>query len=629
MFGNRELNLRERMLRISSTYVLDIALKRDSNRVAEYEDRIKRLESLLQERGAAQPHIDQQPLQAATDTSIPVSTWVSNLRHEFESMPRPEAPDVNPYDLEAVAEVSGLLPPDDLSSLSINDISQNGSSLEVPLPLPIHESPSMIDDIQPSKAFQEDAAFLQNTTFEPELPPPLPIQDGCDWYLPPPELGTSLLAEFLTDFNSACPLYQPHVIADHLWVCYAGQSDGSAVSWISAYVVFGLAHMLRAMSATGTTYDNDMARYYLTRIYNGLNRLLVSPPSLGLVQCLIGTAVLITTTPCHFNMSEGHFISTALRVIQSLTYQDDKSDPTRDVEQEHRVFWLAFFYDTNASILTNSPTTHRREDVIACIPDGKLTGSLGAVTAAEGNWKVNMFGLRIKLAVLQAEATDQVLSLSTRNTTPTDLDCATAIVLARLQEFHEHEIFQLSPGQLFQLLYLSDIVHCVSLEATYFAVVFRLRAFEAFEQNPRINPFSLDGLKRIARVKQHKSHPEAKRLLSLLPIAPRGNVGLYWKTYRVFLAALVTVFAHHINNPTETPPTSTEISGYNQVLTDIGSMVTESGNVDIAQARDFCLSLFLKLQTGLRVQWIQGIAEGNDNITPATLHGVPVASWTA
>ena len=98
--------------------------------------------------------------------------------------------------------------------------------------------------------------------------------------------------------------------------------------------------------------------------------------------------------------------------------------------------------------------------------------------------------------------------------------------------------------------------------------------------------------------------------------------------HRVFLAALVTVFAHHINNPRQNPPTSAEIRGYDQVLTDIGSMVNESGNADIAQTRDFCLSLFLKLQTGLRIEWIQGIAEEHDSITPAVLHNAPVTSWT-
>ena len=117
-------------------------------------------------------------------------------------------------------------------------------------------------------------------------------------YLPPPGLGSTLLSEFLVDFNTAYPLYRPHVIADHLRVCYSGASDGSAVAWCSAYVVFGLAYMLRGSSATATKQDNELARYYLARNYISLNRLLLSPPSLGLVQCLIGVALLVQSTPC-------------------------------------------------------------------------------------------------------------------------------------------------------------------------------------------------------------------------------------------------------------------------------------------------------------------------------------------
>lgn len=152
-------------------------------------------------------------------------------------------PDFDPFVLDPGAEGSGASATDDLGSLSIDDLGQNGISPERPLPLTMHEIRPSVDDLQPSMVFEEDAAFVQNATFEQELPPPIPMQTGCDWYLPSPELGTSLLAEFLTDMNAACPLYQPHIIANHLRVCYAGESDGTSVSWISAYVVFGIAHM--------------------------------------------------------------------------------------------------------------------------------------------------------------------------------------------------------------------------------------------------------------------------------------------------------------------------------------------------------------------------------------------------
>ena len=306
------------------------------------------------------------------------------------------------------------------------------------------------------------------------------------------------------------------------------------------------------MSATGTSHDNDMARYYLARIYHSLNGLLVSPPSLGLVQCLIGVAKLIRCTSCNFHMSENHFIATALRIAQNLSYQDDETyvcakGTDRDVPQEHRVWWLAFIHDTNASIMDNSPTTHRQEDVLDCVQELSLSDPLGSVTAADGSWRVNIFILRVNLAILQAEATDQILSAS-RNTAPMDLDAAIAVVLTRLAAFHEHEIFKRSPSELFQLLYRSDIVHTVSMEAAYFATVFRLHAFIAFDKNPRINSLSLDGMRRMAEVKQQKSYADAKRLLSLLPISPRGDVGLYW-------------YASFLSSPTTRAPTNPTLPG--------------------------------------------------------------------
>lgn len=353
------------------------------------------------------------------------------------------------------------------------------------------------------------------------------------------------------------------------------------------------------MSTTGTAHDNEMARYYLARIYHALNSLLVAPPSLGLVQCLIGVAMLISTTSSSYSMSEGHFTSTALRVIQSLAYQDDDFGMTRDTAQERRVFWLAFINDTNASIMTNCPTIYRQEDVVECSYEFE---SIGDVTAAEGHWKVNVFRLRVRLALLQAEATDQVLSKTTRTTSALDIEAATAMILARLQTYHDHEVFRLSPSQLFALLYRSDVCHIFSLEATYFATLFRLHAFKALGSNPKINPFCILGLDMMAKISDHKSYAAAKRLLSLVPIAPRGDVGVYWMLHRVLIAALVTVFAHHLNNPAEPSPTFVVMKEYNQLLADLTTMVQASGNAEFVQLRDLCVRLFSQLQTKTRPQ---------------------------
>ncbi|KAH5002680.1 hypothetical protein HBH95_059100 [Parastagonospora nodorum] len=593
------------------------------NRVAEYETRINRLESLLQASNAAQPQFQDQPLQPAADPAGPATDWVTKLRHELPSVPRPDFPELEALYGETLFAAHSLLPssdeingPEFASSTSTNVFTSDDLATMA------------LDNTEPSTDFQEDIAFFHNP-HEPNvlfksdtwIPPPLPLEPACDGYLPPPELGTTLLSEFLVDFNTAYPLYRPHVIADHLRVCYSGASDGSAVAWCSAYVVFGLAYMLRGSSATATKQDNELARYYLARNYISLNRLLLSSPSLGLVQCLIGVALLVQSTPCGRNVPDGHFLSTSLRVAQSMAYHDDESDLSdkdRDVEQERRVFWLGFINDTSTSMLSGSPTTQRREDIVAPKPDENPADSLGAVIAAEGHWKVNIFSLRLNLALLQAEAIEQVLSAKARNTAPLDIDAAATIVLSRLKSFHNHELFNLSPDQLFQLLYRSDVAHTVSLEASYFATVYRLHAFMALDKNSRINPFTADALRRLSAMKEQKSSLEAKRLLSLLPIAPRGDVGLYWMEHRSLVAALVTVLAHHVNNPTEPAPTKDEQRGYNELIADLGTLVERSvasSDCFMAQARALCMELSARLETSLRIELLQKSATHQDKLT--------------
>lgn len=535
---------------------------------------------------------------------MPATEWVANLRNELESIPRPNVPDFEPTfyeDYNASRNyLQGDVFVDDLSTVPQQDY----FTADVTNPLDL--SPAI-----PLSTLEEDATFLQNTDVDLDFiedslaPPPLPNPPACDLYLPPPELGTALLSEYLVDFNTAYPLYRPHVLAEHLRVCYAGESDGSAVSWVSAYVVFGLGHMLRGMSAAATLQDNDLAKYYLCRTYTSLSSLLLSPPSLGLVQCLIGVAILIRSTPCGPNVPDGHFLSTSLRVAQSLAYHDDDDDDDavesdRDIEQERRVFWLAFINDTNTSLLSNSPTTHRRDDILAPKPEECPADSLGAVVAAEGGWSVNIFSLRVNLALLQAEAIEQVLSMKARNNTRLDIEAASAMVFARLRAFHEHEIFTLSPEQLFQLLYRSDVAHTVNLEASYFITVYRLNAFLAFrETNNRVNPFSLEGMRQLSRVREQKSYAEAKRLLSLLCIAPRGDVGLYWNQLQALIAAFVTVVAYHIHNPNEDAPSSKDMRVLHELVIDVGKLMEKSDNAELVQVRDFCGSLLLRLESTL------------------------------
>lgn len=475
-----------------------------------------------------QPQIMGQPLQPLPPSNLndgmPLSTWVDNLRTEVEQYPLSGVLDLDPTLYEGPYQMNG----EALSAVG-SAVGQSGISNEASDESVLQS----LDGLEPSAEFEEDAAILQDPLFQPASDlESLSIDDSiivptttCDKSLPAPELGASLLAEFLIDFNTVFALYRPNEIAEHIRICYEGHADGTALAWASAYVVLGIAHRARAQSNVATPMDNELADYYLCRILPTVSGLLIAPPTLGLVQCLLGLSMLIRSSS-HSQPSQ-IFISTALRIAQFLAYEDGEArdESVRDVEQERRVFWCAFMLDTVESIFSNAPTTHRREDIRAPFPDENPSDSLGSVVAAEGNWKINVFALRIRLALIQSKAIEEVFSVNARGS---DLDTVAQSVLTQLESWRDNELFRMNPDQLMQLLYRSDLMHILAVEASYFATVFRIHAFLALGKNPLINPFSADVLAIIATQKEHGSYKDAERLLTHLTLIPHGDIGVCW-----------------------------------------------------------------------------------------------------
>lgn len=137
---------------------------------------------MLQASNAAQPQFQDQPLQPAADPTVPAKEWVTSLRNKLPSVPRPQIPELEALYGENLFEDHSLLPSADeinalefTSSTSTNVFTGNGLA------------PLALNNIEPSADFQEDIAFLHNP-HEPDIlfesdtwiPPPLPLEPGCD-----------------------------------------------------------------------------------------------------------------------------------------------------------------------------------------------------------------------------------------------------------------------------------------------------------------------------------------------------------------------------------------------------------------------------------------------------------------
>lgn len=69
------------------------------------------------------------------------------------------------------------------------------------------------------------------------------------------------------------------------------------------------------------------------------------------------------------------------------------------------------------------------------------------------------------------------------------------------------------------------------------------------------------------------------------------------------VAALVTVLAYHVHTPSSAP-SSDKLREYSQTLRTLGILVEKSGDLELLRARDLCMMLFSKLESGLRIKWL-------------------------
>lgn len=76
--------------------------------------------------------------------------------------------------------------------------------------------------------------------------------------------------------------------------------------------------------------------------------------------------------------------------------------------------------------------------------------------------------------------------------------------------------------------------------------------------------------------------------------------------YPTFIAALVTIFSHHIHNPTAQPLTTADLRIYYRLLIDLGTMVEARDAPCLRQKRDLCRNLFAKIELDLRERYSGG-----------------------
>lgn len=363
-----------------------------------------------------------------------------------------------------------------------------------------------------------------------DLRPRVRVNGDKKCSLPPIQGGLFLLQEYLVDYNTAVPVFDANTISTLFHDCYNGRIDARPIDWVALKVVLAIAHRLRAMSPLGVPQDTENAEIYLEESLLEVPRLLMMRPSLLLAQCLLGLAIIISTSSRPFPAAM--LVTLAMRVIQDLRVNDPtKVDAVNsgDFLQQQRVFWIAYFIDADMSLRAGRLPSLTPRLINVELPSDTQPDAAGDISATSGEFKVNIFRLHVELALLQAEFMEQLVTPRSSRNPECPEDAELCAIESRLEEWRRNWLFELSVESLRTALHRSDLVHVVVLESEYFSTIYAFRAHISPVSRPRIHPFSVEGLMEgMSKQKVQMLYKDARRFVDLLKLIPGDNIACNW-----------------------------------------------------------------------------------------------------
>lgn len=483
------------------------------------EDRLRSLEELIKSSVAAKPST-KRPYRSDTTTSTSLSSTVSSAEHipYTSDTLLAETVRINSEPSQANKTHQGLA----------SDLQVSGPGFMQALGRGSPQLPSEVSQFWNSGG--SDHFEMAAPPNDVDLTPQVRVNGSKKCSMPPLEGGLFLLQEFLVDFNTAVPVFDASTITTLFHDCYSGRAQGVAIDWVAIKVVLTIAHRLRAMSPLGVPQDMENADIYFQEALAEVPRLLMLRPTLLLAECLLGLAVIISTSPRPSPAER--FVTLALRVVQDLHVNDPQRINAIDLDdllQQQRVFWIAYFMDADMSLRAGRLPTLSPKLINVELPGNDLPNAVGTISAAEGEFKVNAFRLHVELALLQAEFMEQLL-LPRASKNPEGLeDAELRSIAARLEEWRRNWLFELSAKNLRDLLHRSDLVHVIILESAYFSTAYALCAHLAPTSRTRGNPFGADGLmEAMSNQKVQLLYKDARRFADLFKLIPGENTACNW-----------------------------------------------------------------------------------------------------
>ncbi|KAL4786470.1 fungal-specific transcription factor domain-containing protein [Aspergillus varians] len=418
--------------------------------------------------------------------------------------------------------------------------------------------------------------------------------------LPPKEEASSLLYEYLHNFNSVCPLFEQAKLVSLFNQDSLDVALRTPAFWASANVVLALGIAFRIKNGSVTQSEHQKSWLFIKNAFGTFHDLCLGQPDVWSIQALLGMSLFFLGTmsaePCCF------LATAAIRMSHQLGLgkgEDGVSLPPKDVEHRRNIFWIAYCLDREISLRFGKPPTQNDDDMSINLPTEQPINSARIIPSMYRHVKFDAFRAHCQLATIKGQLYKDLYSATAKARPLSEIITSVGQLDEMLQNWREDLPSEYQPGSqgLPSLPQSSISLALLYLHCSYFNCIIAMHRLIASRGIRTAD----DLVKRYQDISRSTSPPNAPRIfaseslcanaardsIKLMKYIPEGHVSLVGFLVHYPIVALATLSSSIIRNPLDASRL-TDMRLIDQVETFLSSLVVSVPNQAIAQLRTYC-----------------------------------------
>ncbi|KAL2866026.1 fungal specific transcription factor domain-containing protein [Aspergillus lucknowensis] len=419
--------------------------------------------------------------------------------------------------------------------------------------------------------------------------------------LPSKEETSSLLYEYLQNFNSLCPLFEQAKLVS---LFKQNQADldvalRAPALWASVNVVLALGIAFRTKERTSAQAEHQRSWLFIKNAFSAFHDLCLGQPDLWSVQALLGMAVFFLGTmsaePCNFLVAAAVHMSHQI----GLGTRDDRVALSAQ-EREHRrnIFWIAYCLDREVSLRFGKPPAQSDDDMNIGLPAVPVSGSGQVIPTMNRHNDFNIFRAQCQLATIKGQLYKDLYSAAARDRPLGEIMASVGALDDKLQDWRKSLPSEYQPEEpglptfpkssisvmllFLQYSYYNCIIAMhqliVSRRISVAAELLKRKDINISAPSPRASKLFTS-----ASLCAHA----ARASIRLMKYIPEGQVSLIGMLIHYPIVALSTLSSSIIQNPRNASRLS-DMKLIGQVETFLSSLIISIPNEAIALLKAYC-----------------------------------------